>query len=304
MPTPELSSCLKKLNSTVAPLRNFDVLREGFYKGALKYALVRAYEFAEYASNLQEHDQTVFFSAGAMRGICEDLIVLKFLRKLKRKDRDAAISARTIYETSKAMLRQKGFFKSYRPFQPTVSFNAREPILKMKEATAALKLLGQNSGMWSGKVPGPTVEAMARQTRMLALYRFIYSITSDLVHFNPRIAFRAGWGDVPRKMHFSTKNFSRYYVDFCRVYGSFLFVLFCDKFGSALQLTAEDRLSIESLRKRLDMELRWPEAVTYEEMNVKGPNQFLRIALRVAHEDKIAKRQARRKSAGIVSAVP
>lgn len=39
MPTPEISSSLRKLNSTVSRRGNFDALGGGFYRGALKYVL-------------------------------------------------------------------------------------------------------------------------------------------------------------------------------------------------------------------------------------------------------------------------
>lgn len=288
----DVSELIKKLGPAVSRNRKYHLLREGFYRGALKYAFVRTFEFAEYAHALPDDNQTAFFAAGALRGICEDLIVLKFLNKLKRKDRDAAISSRMIYETSRAMIRQHEFFKGYRPFQPTVRFKKAK--LRMYGAVAELKQLGHTSGFWNAKVALPNVESMARRTRLLRLYRFIYSMTSDLVHFNPRIAFRAGWGNVPVEVNFSTRNFSRYYLDFCRLYGALLFVLFFEKFRSVLKFTPDEKSLVESIKHRLDEELRWPEAVTYEEMNVKGPNELIRIFLRVAHEDRIAQRRKKK----------
>ena len=39
-----------------------------------------------------------------------------------------------------------------------------------------------------------------------------------------------------------------------------------------------------ALKGQLDGPLRWPEDVTYEEMNLKGPGSLQRILLRAAHE--------------------
>ncbi|HLK52435.1 MAG TPA: DUF5677 domain-containing protein [Candidatus Angelobacter sp.] len=292
MPDKEIIELLGKLDPMIRKIGNFNLLRDGFYKGVLKYSFVRAYEFALYANSLPDEDKTAFFCSGALRGICEDLIVLKFLHKLRRKDRDSAISARMLQEAAKATTRQRDFFKSYRPFQPTFSF--KRPNVILKKATDDLKTLGLISGLWTGKMP--TIETMARRTRLLSLYRFIYSMTSDLVHFNPRIAFRAGWGDIPRKIEFSSKNFSRYYLDFCRLYSTLMLVMFFEKFSRITKTTKEDQVSIKALRNSLNRELRWPEAVTYEEMNVEGPNQFIRIVLHVAHDDEQSKRLQAKKS--------
>ena len=36
----------------------------------------------------------------------------------------------------------------------------------------------------------------------------------------------------------------------------------------------------------LNDRLRWPEAVTFEEMNIQNPNELIRIVLKVAHLNK------------------
>ena len=42
--------------------------------------------------------------------------------------------------------------------------------------------------------------------------------------------------------------------------------------------------TVDQLECRLTDVLRWPEVVTFEEMNLKGPHQLMRILFKVAHE--------------------
>ena len=41
---------------------------------------------------------------------------------------------------------------------------------------------------------------------------------------------------------------------------------------------------LAALQQRLDKPLRWPEDVTFEEMNLKGPGSVSRILMRAVHE--------------------
>ena len=55
--------------------------------------------------------------------------------------------------------------------------------------------------------------------------------------------------------------------------------------GPAADIIPSDAVStVESLQTHLDNPLRWPEDVTFEEMNLKGPGSLQRILLRAAHK--------------------
>src|SRR5204862_7668474 len=79
------------------------------------------------------------------------------------------------------------------------------------------------------------------------------------------------------RMVFSAMNFSDYYNDFNRFYGLFLFITFCTTFASALGCREEIQPAVEKLMRHIDEELRWPELVTMEEMNVPSVSQMLRL---------------------------
>ncbi len=134
---------------------------------------------------------------------------------------------------------------------------------------------------------------MALKVHLKPFYDFIYAVTSEIVHFNVRIALRSGWGDSPRNVLFSTNNFCRYYLEFSHFYSLYLLAMFCRTFKRELDLSAKFMSEIAEIRALLDDRFRWPEAATFEEMNLKNPNAILRAVLKVAHFEKAKKRKHR-----------
>jgi hypothetical protein len=90
---------------------------------------------------------------------------------------------------------------------------------------------------------------------------------------------RSGWGPTPKNFVFSAKNFHPYFEEYCRVYGAFLFCLYFEFFGSVLRPSPKERAIISEIRQHVLITPRWPEMVTFEEMNQKPPeeSQMLRM---------------------------
>lgn len=109
------------------------------------------------------------------------------------------------------------------------------------------------------------------------IYDFIYAITSDVVHFNPRVILRNAWGETEDRFEYSVSNFDLYYAAFCQTYGLFFICEYARAFSTELSFSNEYLLGISKLEETLSEQLRWPEAVTFEEMNIKGPSEILRI---------------------------
>jgi hypothetical protein len=147
-------------------------------------------------------------------------------------------------------------------------------------------------GAWLAKNKLPKVHAMATECNLLELYEFMYSATSKWVHFNPHILVRRGWSG-PGGTHkvsyettssFSTKHFDRYYVELNRVYSKLLLGLLPRKFLNEFDKPDKvEHLLVEIDRYTREL-LRWPELVTFEELNLDGPGILQRILLRVAEE--------------------
>ena len=278
---------LQRIENEALSVANFNMPREGFFRGVLKSAFARAFEFARlvHKLKLEDADETGFFLAAGLRGIAEDLISLRFIRKLKRADRDEVIKARMMITVADLVAKQRAFFKKNRPFQPIVrqSFPDSE-VIRMKDR---LTIIGQASRMWNTTRRLPPVEQMAARVHLKQFYEFIYAVTSELVHFNVRIALRSGWGKSPTEVVFSTKNFAPYYLEFAQFFSVYMLIAFCRSFRRDLGLSTELMRVTAEMQMVLDDRLRWPEAVTFEEMNIKGPNELWRAVLKVVHLEKV-----------------
>jgi hypothetical protein len=130
---------------------------------------------------------------------------------------------------------------------------------------------------------------MAKVAGMAPLYGYLYSATSRWVHFSPHLLLRMGWGGTPEDTnehttwHFTTRNFAQYYAEFNRVYSLYLLIRLLRGPAGEL-LSAEAAHTVAELERQLTEVLRWPEVVTFEEMNLKGPHPLMRIAYKIAHE--------------------
>ena len=71
---------------------------------------------------------------------------------------------------------------------------------------------------------------MAGSLGLAEFYNYYYSITSENVHFNPRVLMGIGLGKNKNNFSFSTTNFKQYYKDFGEVYGAILFTKFSRSF--------------------------------------------------------------------------
>jgi Family of unknown function (DUF5677) len=282
---------LKTIETEALDKGNYNLPKEGFFRCALRASFVRAYQFAVYCNRIdsEKADEGAFFMASALRGTCEDLIALKFIRQLKRKERDEVVAIEMAVAVNKAVVEQTKFFRKERPFQPVLS--AKEDTGFVDVRRARLYQIGTTSGLWKTEKKLLPIEQMAIKLGMREMYDYFYRVTSDVVHFNPRISLRSGWGDDPKRGKFSMANFAKYYAEFCQVYSVLLFTMLARAFAVDLSLTKPFRAGLNAIERELDEVLRWPEAVTFEEMNQKPPGFLMRLLAKVAHENKTVRRK-------------
>lgn len=135
----------------------------------------------------------------------------------------------------------------------------------------------------------PQTRQLAERTGVVILYDYYYRLTSKLVHFNPQVLLRSGWGDNLRHPHFSFNNFDQYYKEIAQTYGILLFCLFFEFFDDDLRAGDDVDHLVDQLRERILTQLRWPELVTWEEMNRRPPEDGklgrLMYALTLRHSD-------------------
>ena len=243
-----------------------DVIIEGTYMNVLKGCVIKSLEFAMQTEKIPE-GVSAFFLAPTLRGICEDLIALRFLQLdsniIKRDD---LLQSRMVHAVFGAVDKQTKFFRKHRPFQPVFGGTLNSP----------QKVVGL-----------PSMKDMAEKTKLSDLYDFLYAVSSDNVHFNPRIIIRNAWGDGRKTFMHSTKNFQDYYINLCAVYGVYLFCRFIEFFQKELRLSSAVASEVERLSIAIDGKLRWPEAVTFEEMNKGGPTDTERVLRKMIHTAKV-----------------
>jgi hypothetical protein len=119
--------------------------------------------------------------------------------------------------------------------------------------------------------------------QLAVLYDYLYRLTSSSVHFSIQALLRSGWGS-PKHFVFSTKNFDRYFEVYCSLYGAFMFCLYFEFFRTVLRPGAKERAIVDKIRERILYTARWPEMVTFEEMNQKPPEggEVMRMILSAA----------------------
>lgn len=275
-----MKNLIEQLESEIKILGCKNLKADGFYKVALAAALVKSYEFMKLSVN-HDDDSKVYFTLGSLRGICEDFIVLTFLKKLDSEYRDRAVGASMNLKVQESLMRQKLFFDRERCFQPVIQPTDENEDL-IRKYKQHLKDIGKKTGAWGENTAMPKIHVMAENLGFGDFYQYFYTLSSETVHFNPRILLRMGWSekDDMENFQFSTENFSTYYRLYGFVYSILLFIKFSRNFLDILQLSSGFVGVINTLEEKLDDILRWPEPVTYEEMNQKGPNDFFRLMLK------------------------
>ena len=256
-----IEEILTQVNDEITRLCSIDMGTNDVYRWVLKGCLVKCFEVGKVVWREHEKD-TDYFIASSLRGVCEDFIVLRhFQANVIPGNRDELLLAMFKRHVDDSTEKQVRFFSKRRPFQPVMSRRLKNPPAK-------------------GGIP--PIRNMASQLGLDDIYDFIYAISSDVVHFNPRMVLRNVWGDTQGTAKVSTANFSDYYRDFTRTYSVYFLCEYVSSFRGEFDFSPEFREAIVKLNAWLADKLRWPEAVTFEEMNVEGPSDAERILRKLA----------------------
>jgi Family of unknown function (DUF5677) len=285
----EVRGLLKALRNEVVQKTKCRPTKEGLFKAVLKASFVRIHEYVEFVySDASDSGPRSFFASAPLRQCCEDLIALKYLATLKRKDRDAAIQALMIISTGKASEKQSEFVKRNHPYQPVLT--STFPLHQIEKAREVLSEVGTRSGLWHTRNKLPPIEQMAVKVGLSEFYEYLYAATSEIVHFNVRIASRSGWGSGKNEFNLSPSNFAKFYAQFDRIYAAYVWFSFCREFRSALQLSPEFMNVVDSVEQAFESVYRWPELVKFEAMNVpQNEDIILRAILEMKQRESIEK---------------
>lgn len=134
--------------------------------------------------------QQAYYATPLLRPMCEELIFVRFMKTLPRKEADEYLWNRVILDLLKGLRQQRDFFdeaqKEYpvdikQKFKPHRG-ETQDLESRIKEQTRKLKTFGKKHG-WGNSL-APTVEYMARASNSNAEYEFFYRATSSAVHAN------------------------------------------------------------------------------------------------------------------------
>jgi hypothetical protein len=265
------SKHFKSLTTYMAKVAKGTLSRHRKFSLCVKASACKCFEFNLAVQNFAE-SKTAFFAMAPLRGICEDLIVLRYIGKMPSKDREGLIAALAGHEIGTRVKLQDTFFRTIRPQQPVLRHKDADALIASNGAAA--RSIWQQHG-WPNLDKGamPQIRQIAEKQglhQLAVLYDYLYRLTSAGVHFNVQSLLRSGWGS-PKNFVFSAKNFPRYFENYCALYGKFLFCLYFEFFGTVLRPTAKERAIVDKIRQDVLYTPRWPEMVTYEEMNVTPP---------------------------------
>lgn len=218
--------------------------------------------------------------------MCEDIIIFKGFQSVPPADKSRLVAHIQMKDAYESMKKQRVFFGKYREEQPVLCPSNVDQLLANETASAVALLNQYGFQHIKGRL---NVRQVAEKAGLLELYDFFYSATSKWVHFSPHVLLRMGWGPErtpDTTFIFSTHHFTEYYAAFNCIYGTYLFVLFCDTFQSLLSLDPRLSGGVEALREKLEETIRWPEVITFEEMNQELPSPILLAALKVMTDEK------------------
>ncbi|MCO5240539.1 MAG: DUF5677 domain-containing protein [Chitinophagaceae bacterium] len=215
----------------------------------------------------------MYFTLPTLRGICEEYIVEKFIFSHFPENSDEVIHLRHYYDHLNSSVVQWKYFEANRPdqllyYQDSFSTKMEETKIRLKAIVKAKLPKVPLKGVF------PSVHFMSKEAGELELYNYLYHASSSFVHFSPNNLLRMGWGDLP-DINFSTANFKLYYRDFSLFYGLLLLSKLCKWQKAHGFLPGFDENFIKVMASILDRAERWPELVTFEEMNVGVLSKYL-----------------------------
>jgi hypothetical protein len=245
--------------------------RHTMYSLCVKASVAKCFEL-NLAIPQAAKSKSAFFLMSSLRGVCEDLIVLRFIGRMPPDDRNKLLGSLASAELGIRTKLQDAFFTAVRPQQPVLRLRDVDTGIAKSEAEA--RSIWAKHG-WPNLNRGamPQIRQIAEKQglhQLAVLYDYLYRLTSAAVHFNVQSLLRSGWGKQPNVV-FSTKNFDAYFATYCSLYGAFLFCLYFEFFASVLRPSTKTRAIVNNIREQILLTPRWPEMVTFEEMNHKTP---------------------------------
>lgn len=275
--SPDELELFRSLGGYATAVSKGRMTRGRLFSMCVRASFSKCYEFNLYSWN-KKNAEGIFFSLPTLRGICEELIVLNYVKNLSNNERDQLLFSLMNHEVHTKLATQATFFSAARPMQPVLEPRLSQSALKKLEEE--IRNIWRANGwphMNRGVLPPVRQIAEKHGGDVLAkLYDYLYRLTSGTVHFSVGSLLRTGWGDKP-ECTFSIRHFTEYYTAFGRIYGSFMFCVYFELFARILRPGKTVISRINVIRRSILSEVRWPEMITFEEMNQPVPDPSIII---------------------------
>lgn len=262
--TSPYKSHLRQIDNKFAKYYDFE--DRSMFNFLIMSSFVKALEIAVIINKSVFSDNSFLYLSN-LRGTCEELITLKFIKdKIAESDRNILIESILNSQQANDIITQYAFLQKYRPFQPTLNGSKSK---RNDEKVKISVVLERNGFKPNSKLP--PIEQLASATGISEFYDFMYRASSSFVHFNPRTMMRTVWYDKENVYHFSLSNFNNYYWDFSSFYSVYQLLIIYKEFGTIVDSTKSILEEIDELKNTFKYRTHYPEIVTFEELNLKRP---------------------------------
>lgn len=239
-----------------------------------KGGLIKNFEFLKELST--SHSKNYFFLLSSLRGICEDLISISYIKdNVSQEELKGLFEFNKAYTTSQALTKQFNFFKQFKPNQRVIhpKLVVKDEVFNKTQSNLSesnIKRIAKENGVKNL----PSVKDMAEKSDYASLYEYIYYMTSATVHFRLDNFTKLCWGEYDengeiKDFELSTENQNNFSAEICLCYGTLLFSEMVKKTESILNLSEELMIKIKKLRKLLDENL-WPPFLNSEHFNLNS----------------------------------
>jgi hypothetical protein len=191
----------------------------GWWTVLLRCALRRQYESMETVVDLVERRRG-HCCVPLLRSACEELLWIKFLKTIGKKDRELIIQAKVNIEAGDSIHAQHAYLGDAGMkeigFSPEFIAEARKNRETMRQK---MKSVGKRLGWKSGRRLFPTAAYIADTVGEKELYDLIYHATSRTVHFSVSELLRRAWGNDD-ELRITSDDMNRYWSRFALFWGT------------------------------------------------------------------------------------
>ena len=238
--------------------------KDGFLTIVRRSILRRQFDSLEVISHLVKEGKG--FAAGPLlRPACEEFIWTKYLGSISSDAAEELVICIGVDEQLKSLREQDKFAgRSVTKSLGLLPYLERMESRK-KHINKRLRVLGKRL-KWPELKP-PSIKWLARETKQLDTYNFIFHATSRFVHFSTTELFRRAWSNPSTKStSISSSHFQNYWGQFSLHWGLILFLYTERELDQFLDISADiDQTTIIEAAERIS-KIGKPPIITAEEL--------------------------------------